>query len=171
MISTIKTQRLVLRAPEESNLPTFVEFYADGDASRFSGGPKTAEEALAKLVAIRDHWAEKGFGVWAIEQQSDGKMVGVCGFNWPTGWLRRELTWWLLPSAQGQGFATEASQAVIEYAYREYKWELVETHMKDENEPARRLVERLGGKVIDRLEFSDGVTRNIFAFPKPNGKS
>lgn len=171
MIPTLSTQRLILRALEETDLPTFVEFYADGDGSLFYGGPKTAEEARDELVKGRDHWAEKGYGVWAIEQKSDGKMVGVCGFQWPTGWLRRELTWWLLPSAQGQGFATEASRAAIEHAYREYKWDLVETHMKDENEAARRLVERLGGKVIDRLEFPDGIARNIFAFPKPDEKA
>ena len=168
MIPTLTTQRLILRGLEQSDLPTFVEFFADGDGSYFYGGPKSIEESREDLMAFRDHWMEKGYGVWAIEQKSDGKMVGICGFNWPTGWLRRELTWWLLPSAQGQGFATEASQAAIEHAHREYKWDLVETHMKDKNESARRLVERLGGKVIDRLEFPDGFTRNIYAFQKPD---
>lgn len=170
-IPTLITQRLILRAPEELDLPTFIEFYADGDGSYFYGGPKSVEGARDDLASIRDHWTEKGYGVWAIEQKLDGKMVGVCGFQWPTGWLRRELTWWLLPSAQGQGFATEASLASIDHAHREYKWDLVETHMKDANKPARRLVERLGGKVIDRLEFPDGFTRNIFAFPHPDEKA
>lgn len=168
MIPTLTTERLILRAPEETDLSTFVEFYADGDNSYFSGGPKTVEEAREDLAAIRDHWVEKGYGVWAIEQRFDNKMVGVCGFAWPDGWLRRELTWWLLPSVQGQGFATEASLAAIEHGYCEYKWEAVETYMKDANKPARRLVERLGGKVVDRLKFQDGFTRDIFVFPKPD---
>ena len=46
-------------------------------------------------------------------------------------------------------------------------WPLVETHMNDENEPARRLVEALGGKVIGRGAFPDGLTRNIYGLPEP----
>jgi len=118
MVPTLTTQRLILRELEDSDDGIFIEFFMDAEASNFSGGPMTAEMAREKLVTLREHWTEKGFGCWAIEQQSDRKMVGVCGFSWPTGWLRRELTWWLLPSAQGQGFATEASQAAIEHAHR-----------------------------------------------------
>ena len=86
-------------------------------------------------------------------------------FFWPSGWPRRELTWWLTTNARRQGFAAEASRAVVKFAYGELGWELVETHMLDSNEAARGLVESLGGKVIAREEFPDGQLRNVYAIP------
>lgn len=37
--------------------------------------------------------------------------------------------------------------------------------MDDGNEPARRLAERLDGRVIAREAFPDGVARNVYALP------
>ncbi len=42
----------------------------------------------------------------------------------------------------------------------------VETHMRDENAPARRLAARLGGVVDRRVTFAVGGTRGIVALPR-----
>lgn len=82
------------------------------------------------------------------------------------GWPRSEVTWWIAPSGRGQGFATEASRAVISFAYDVLGWELVETHMDDENEAVRRPVVRLGGEIIARETFPNGHDRDIFSLPR-----
>lgn len=38
--------------------------------------------------------------------------------------------------------------------------------MNDENAPARLLAERLGGEVVTRIPFPDGLSRNIYVLPK-----
>ncbi len=53
----------------------------------------------------------------------------------------------------------------MRFGYDTLRWSLVETHMNDENEAARRLVEKLGGKAIARELFPDGLTRNVYALP------
>ena len=73
-----------------------------------------------------------------------------------------------MPEARGTGFATEASQAVIAWAYDTLGWQVVETHMRDDNLPARALAERLGGQKITRETFPDGVARDVFALPHPD---
>lgn len=90
-------------------------------------------------------------------------MVGGCGIVWPEGWPRHELTWWIAPDARRRGYAEEASRAVIRWAHDELGWSEVETHMSDRNDAARRLVERLGGIVIAREIFPDGIARNVYA--------
>ena len=92
-------------------------------------------------------------------------MLGSCGLWWPEGAPRSELTWWLLPEARGQGFATEASLSAIAFGYEVLEWSVVETHMDDRNLAARKLVERLGGTVFAREEFPDGITRNVYQLP------
>ena len=104
-------------------------------------------------------------GFWVIQLKSDNSFLGTCGFwqekDWPI-----ELTWWVLPKARGKGVATEASKAAIAHAYKEFKWGVVKTYMKDENIAARSLVEKLGGIKIKRVSFPGGLYRDIYEFPK-----
>lgn len=89
-------------------------------------------------------------------------MIGACGLFWPQGWPCSELTWWIMPEARRKGYALEASRAVIDYALNVLGWDRVETHMDDDNEAARKLALKLGGKVIAREEFPDKVVRSIY---------
>lgn len=92
-------------------------------------------------------------------------MIGCAGLFWPEGWPRSELTWWIAPAARRQGYALEASRAAIAFAYQTLGWDLVETHMNDDNEAARKLALKLGGKVIGRGRFPDGLERDVFGLP------
>ena len=165
-IPELETSRLVLRAPADSDFASYQKFFADAEASAFYGGPLNATQTWRVLAQDFGHWMLRGYGRWVIEAKQTGEMLGSCGLWWPEGLPRSELTWWLLPAARGKGFATEASQAAIAFGYDQLGWELVETHMNDDNLPARRLVERLGGEVLTREQFPDGVTRNVYRLPR-----
>ncbi len=166
MIPEIETERLLLRAPRSDDFQTYRDFFADAAASAFYGGPLETHQAWRVLATDLGHWQLRGYGRWAIESREDGMMIGGCGLWWPAGWPRSELTWWLCPSGRGKGFATEASRAAISFAYDVLDWELVETHIDDDNDVARRLISRLGGKIIARESFPDGHERDIFALPR-----
>ena len=173
MISTIpelRSPRLLLRAPGEEDFPTYMAFYADADASHFYGGPMSSSNAWKQLAMEVGHWTLKGYGMWSIETLSSSEMIGGCGFWWPSGWPRPELTWWLVKSAQGKGFATEASISAINYAYQKLDWHSVETHLDDDNEAARKLVLRLGGSILTRETFPDGIDRNVYSIPPASGE-
>ncbi|NOR62051.1 MAG: GNAT family N-acetyltransferase [Rhodobacteraceae bacterium] len=165
-IPTLETERLTLRPPELADFPTYASFYADAVGSGDYGGPLRADQAFGVLCKDMGHWVFKGFGKWSIMRRADNTMLGGCGLVHPEGWPSHELTWWLHPDFRGQGIASEASRAVIEFAFKTLKWPAVETHMQDENSAARKLVESLGGQICRRDAFPDGISRNIFAFSK-----
>ncbi len=167
MIPTLETGRLRLRPPQAADLDAYAAFYSG--ASDLPGkyrGPRTRDEARQVLEGDIDHWRRKGFGMWLLVRQNDDAIVGGCGIAHPDDWPSHELTWWLMPEERGKGYATEASLAAIRFGYKTLGWPSVETHMRDENMPARRLAERLGGKVVRRDIFPDGVARDVFAFPR-----
>jgi RimJ/RimL family protein N-acetyltransferase len=166
MIPIIDTERLMLIPPSIDCFEVYEEFYTDAEASKTYGGPINAEQVWARLKADLGSWYLLGFGVWVIQQKLDNSLVGTCGFWQGKGWPR-ELTWWLLPEARGQGIAKEASKAVLLHAYRIFQWESVETYMNDDNLLARSLVERIGGIKNRRLKFPDGLSRDVYVFPKP----
>ena len=161
-IPTLRTERLVLRAPSVTDFETYRDFYADRSASLFYGGPMTAAQAWRKLAYDVGHWTLRGFGMWSVVEQASSTMVGGCGIVWPEGWPRHELTWWIVPGARRNGYAEEASRAAIRWAQEVLGWSAVETHMDDQNEPAKRLAQKLGGTIISRDMFPDGLERNIY---------
>ncbi|WDE07842.1 GNAT family N-acetyltransferase [Thalassomonas viridans] len=166
MIPTIETERLKLVPPSLECFDAYEKFYTDEEASKMYGGPVNKEQVWARLKADLGSWHLLGFGVWVIQLKSDNSYVGTCGFwqgkDWP-----RELTWWVTPEGRGKGIATEASNAALLHAYNEFKWDVVETYMNDENVAARALVEKLAGKKVRREKFNDGLSRDIYVLPKP----
>lgn len=165
-IPTLTTKRLVLRAPEAADFPVYRDFFGDAEASHFYGGPMEADRAWRVLATDLGHWALRGYGRWSIVEQASGAMVGGCGLWWPEAYPRSELTWWIIPSARRNGYALEASRAAVRFGYDTLGWELVETHMNDENVAARLLAQKLGGVKILRERFPDGLERDIFALPR-----
>jgi ribosomal-protein-alanine N-acetyltransferase len=166
-IPTLTTDRLSLRAPCLEDFAIYRAFYADADASAFYGGPLDEGQAWRKLAADLGHWVLRGHGMWSVIETETGRMAGGCGLVAHEGWPRAELTWWIAPHARRKGYALEASQAAIAFGYDQLGWDQVETHMDDDNEASRRLAEKLGGRVIERISFPDGQDRNIFLLPHP----
>lgn len=169
-IPTLRTARLELIPPDCGCAELYDRFYTDAEASAAYGGPLTGAAAWTRLAADIGSWHLQGFGVWAIRRRADGALLGTAGFwqgkDWP-----RELTWWLLPGARGQGLAAEASRATIAHAYEGFGWEAVETYMNDANAPARALVQRLGGMKVERRHFPDGLERDVYRLPRALGKT
>ena len=167
IIPTLVTKRLILRGPRLSDLAAYKAFnnVSDVKVGNYRGGRPEPElsERLGQDIA---HWTVKGFGMWIMCLKDQDVVLGGAGLCYPDNWPSHELTWWLMPDARGQGFATEASQAVIDWAYDIKGWPVVETYMRDENQPARRLAVRLGGKITRRDTFPDGVKRDVFALPR-----
>lgn len=166
LIPTLDTGRLRLVPPSVACEKTYEAFYADARASGPYGGPLTPGQAWARLASDLGHWHLQGFGVWAIELPAERAIVGTCGFWQGKGWPR-ELTWWLVPSARGRGLALEASRAAVHHAYTAWAWPEVQTYMNDDNASARALALRLGGRVVERRRFPDGLERDLFRIPRP----
>ncbi|VAV93982.1 hypothetical protein MNBD_ALPHA07-1719 [hydrothermal vent metagenome] len=165
----LHTKRLTMRPLKPSDLAAYTAFNAVSDTKvgKYRGG-RTQTEVQANLAADIAHWS-KGFGMWLLSLKND-EVIGGAGIAHPDNWPSHELTWWLMPDHRGMGFATEASRAVINCGYDILNWSQVETHMRDENLPARKLAKRLGGTITRRDTFPDGVTRDVFTLPR-SGKA
>lgn len=163
--SVLTTDRLTLRLPTGADFDLYRRFFDEttGDGY-FYGGPLRPDQASVRLAADIGHWQMKGFGKFVIEQRDSGGTVGGCGIVHWDGWPSHELTWWLMGDQRGKGFATEAANAVLHFAFDTLGWAQVETHIRDTNTAAARLVQRLGGVKLRRDAFPDGNSRDVYGF-------
>ena len=94
--------------------------YGDVEVMRFIGGqPLSREDIWNRLLRYHGHWALLGFGMWAVEERSTGRLVGDVGF----AYFRRglgpdfdhvpEAAWVLVADAHGRGLAAEAMTAAL----------------------------------------------------------
>jgi len=147
-IPKLETERLILRAPRPADFPAFADFYAS-PRSQFVGGPATAEQSWRFLAGELGHWPLRGYGRWAVEEKSSGKLAGIIGPWNPEGWPEPELGWDLMNGFEGKGYATEAAQAIIEYAFRELGFSYVHAATDPENIASNNVARRLGMTLQD----------------------
>lgn len=144
-IPEIRTERLILRAPRQSDFAGFSGFYSS-DRSSFVGGPLTEEVAWRVLAAEIGHWTLRGYGRWAVEVAETGEFVGIIGLWNPWGWPEPEIGWDLMNGHEGKGYATEAARAAREYAYGTLGWTTAISLVNPKNTGSARVAERLGAR-------------------------
>jgi RimJ/RimL family protein N-acetyltransferase len=57
-----------------------------------------------------------GFGFWAVERKSDGRLLGMCGLVKRDTLMETDVGYALMPEFRGQGYASEAAAACVRYA-------------------------------------------------------
>jgi RimJ/RimL family protein N-acetyltransferase len=157
-VELVRTQRLLLRRWEDSDLPAFFDLYSREDVARWLG--QHPRRALATLGEARErlrqwHVLEQGLdpplGRWAIvplnrfprQEQPVGTipLLPVTDPDGPAGQV--EVGWHLHPHHQGQGLVTEAAGAILAAA-AEAGIEQVIALTDPDNIPSRAVAARLG---------------------------
>jgi RimJ/RimL family protein N-acetyltransferase len=84
-IPVIETERLVLRGWRGSDFEAHAEMSADAEVQRFLGGPLEREQSWRSLAVHVGHWTLRGYGNWALERRSNGRLIGRAGLWNPEG--------------------------------------------------------------------------------------
>ena len=160
-----KSLRLVANTPEHlRTLIAGAELYeqkfglrlAEGVRDFFVSGEASAEWlAELRLATVADPW-KHGF---ALVLLTEDKVIGASGFKGPPdaeGVV--EIGYAVAPGYQGRGYATEAAQALIEYAMSTGLVRAVRAHTLPKSNPSTRVLEKCGfnflGEVIDPQDGS-----------------
>ncbi|HEY4029580.1 MAG TPA: GNAT family N-acetyltransferase [Caulobacteraceae bacterium] len=155
MFPVLETERLILRRPDESDLDAFTELMADPEVTRFLGGPASRTVAWRAIATIAGAWAIQGFGMFSVIDRGSGRWIGRAGPWRPEGWPGSEVGWALTRSAWGQGYATEAARASIEFAFDKLGWDEV-IHMIDPlNAPSQAVARRVGSRSLRHGRLPD----------------
>jgi RimJ/RimL family protein N-acetyltransferase len=144
----LETERLRFRLPRESDFPTYGKWYANMDVMRYLGGKTLSTiEGWRHMAYLIGHWAMRGYGYYAVEEKATGRLVGRVGYTNQTGWPGFELGWTIAPEFQGKGYATEAANMLLPYAFDVLDQPHVISLIHPDNAPSRRVAEKLGERI------------------------
>ena len=108
------------------------------------------ERMIQGLIA---HWQERGYGLWAVENQSSGDLLGRCGLQYLPDTGEVEVDFVLDRDCWGHGYATEAGRAGVCYGFQELGLDRIVGIVHTGNGASQRVLEKLGMVRIERKEF------------------
>jgi RimJ/RimL family protein N-acetyltransferase len=142
------TAQLTLRGWTEADLAPFAAMNADLRVTEFLPRPLSREQSDALVASIQQSFRTHGFGWWAVEVTGSGGFAGFVGLNVPSFAAPFtpcvEVGWRLAPGYWGQGYATEAAAAVVDFAFETLGLSEIVSFTVPANRRSRAVMERLG---------------------------
>ena len=146
----VETARLVLRLPEVADAGAFMAIFEDPEVverkqvtlTEPPGGLAVAERKMRETL---DHWQSRGYGQWAVVEKATGQVIGCVGLQLPKPrWPAVELVWVFHRSRWGNGFATEAAAAALQWAWTNTTLNYIVSLIAPDNLPSIRIATKLG---------------------------
>jgi RimJ/RimL family protein N-acetyltransferase len=138
----LRTRRLLLRPWRDEDVVAYGQLEAD---------PAVMEYLLPRpdwAARARAHWQEHGFGQWVVEIPDEASFIGALGLNiisYPAHFTPAvEMAWRMAPAHWGQGYATEAARAALDYGFDKLGLTEIVATTVQANWRSRRVMERLG---------------------------
>jgi len=145
---TLRTPRLLLRGWRDQDLGPFAALNADPAVMEHFPATLGRAESDALAARIAAQFDARGFGLWAVEAPGVAPFLGFVGLAVPRFTAPFtpcvEIGWRLAREFWGRGFALEAAQAALDFAWGPADLTAVVSFTAPANRRSIALMERLG---------------------------
>jgi RimJ/RimL family protein N-acetyltransferase len=122
----LETERLRLEGWREDQLDDLVRLHGDPEIAQYlsdDGKAWTVQQCADGLALWIDNFKTHRMGKLRLIRKSDGAFIGRAGFGFypPTG--EPEIGYALFREHRGQGYATEAANALRDWIFRATDWD------------------------------------------------
>lgn len=146
-LPTLTTARLVLRPLVAGDTARIAELAGDpAVAQRLDRVPTPFPIALAaRWIARRNlRWRERRGLTLAITRAPDPGLIGTASLKVSTAHRHAELGYWVAAAAWGDGIATEAVAALIDWGFSALRLHRIHARVLADNPASQRVVAKLG---------------------------
>jgi ribosomal-protein-alanine N-acetyltransferase len=142
--------------------PALMRLHTDREVRHFLGGPvadSVAGQRIQSLIANN-----RPLPAWAIRSANSelSPMLGLVSFDQHHDGKDIEVSYALLPENQGRGYATEAVQFALRYAFDQMGLRRVVAETQSLNARSVALLQRIG-MVFQRTVIRFGAEQSIYA--------
>ena len=147
-ILELESPRLLLRQWCDADLSELAAMCADPQVMRYFPATLNYEESAALIRRIREHFAQHGFGLWALERKDSGALIGLTGllqvgFSAPFT-PAVEIGWRLARPHWRQGYASEAATTALAAGFEQLGLEQIVSFTADSNLPSQKVMQAIG---------------------------
>ena len=180
-MTTIETERLLLRKPRLADAADLAVAYADPETVRYIGDGSTAtlEQVEQGIAFWLERWEANGVGLFSMERREDGLVVGRSGFlvwdgvTWEVAGFADageraevELGWMVSREHWGHGYATEAALAMRDWGIAERDFTRLVSVIRPGNDRSVRVAEKIGER-YERDVVMRGLPAMLYALETP----
>lgn len=168
---TLETIRLILRPHRVEDYANCRTLWADADVVRHIGGmPQDSQAVWFRILRYAGMWSLLGHGMWVIEERDSGAFLGEAGLLSAERGIAElegvpEAGWVLGPQAWGRGIATEAMQAILDWADAHVAAPSLRCIIDPDNAASIHVAEKLGFQALVDTDYGGKPTR-VFDRPK-----
>lgn len=147
----MKTERIAFSAWDENGMTLAKTLWGQAAVTKYicKTGVFTDEDIKERLATEIENGKTAGVQYWQIFNKNSGEFLGCCGLrpfkNEKTGY---EIGFHLCEAAWGKGYATEAAQAVIDYAFKSLNADVIYAGRHPDNTASEKVLLKLGFEYI-----------------------
>ena len=152
MAMRLETDRLVINRLTRDDLDALAAIEADQHVRRYIDGKVMSRAQTAEYIDMMlASYAENSYGRFAVRMKTGGQLAGLCGFidedyGIDFGYRYARACW-------GQGIATEAGRAVLDYGLKELALPEVFSIVILEHSASIAVLEKLGLQFVENTEY------------------
>jgi ribosomal-protein-alanine N-acetyltransferase len=170
----IETERLVLRELILSDAEGMFELDVNPKVHTFLGNTPVIDKQVCVGIIENIQQQYKDFGIarWAVILKETNAFIGWSGIKYITYEINNhqnfyELGYRFIEKHWGKGYAVEAGQAFVEYAFTVLKAEALYAYVHKENLNSIKVLERLGLHYVNSFE-DQGEAHLWYELKNPN---
>ena len=148
----LETQRLIIRPWKSSDLSEFAAMSLDSEVMRYFPNLLDTQQSAVLARRIQDLIHQYGWGFWALELKATQQFIGFTGLNTLSTEFdfssshkpAVEIGWRITQAYWRQGYALEAAQACLKFAFTQLSLDEVYAFTAVSNQASEKLMQKLG---------------------------
>ena len=160
----LETERCVVRELTLDDLDALFELYSGEGIDQYTESLYPYEEEKEfQRAYIENMYRYFGYGLWLVFLKETGELIGRAGLEHReyNEEIELELGYIIGIPFQGQGYATEVCEAILEYAKENTGFERINSLIEEGNEASICLSQKLGFEYLEDYEL-DGKRMHRF---------
>ncbi|MBN2109600.1 MAG: GNAT family N-acetyltransferase [Methanosarcinaceae archaeon] len=144
---SIKTERLLIRRYVSEDLEDLYHFFNNREITRYTDMPpsQTYGETKAFLDMLIDSYdSDEPVFAMAVCKRAEGEVIGSCGFASAEFLPETQIYYAISPDFQGQGYASEATEKLVEYMFLVLDIERISVYCSSANPASVNVARKIG---------------------------
>lgn len=166
MKKILETKNLILREYTTDDLEEWYMIVSDPETMNFWPEPFTKQQAKDWIESSLEDYQKLRRGRYALTLKANNKLIGDCGFKRYEiqGRMENDLGYIIDKAFWGQGYATEAAKACLDYGLEVLKLERIIANMESTHIASKRVAEKLGMKLEKEFHNPKNLNKHTLLY-------